>query len=333
MEIQALGYLGFGAGDLEDWADFATARLGMQAVDRGAGLRAFRMDDRRQRLVADAAMPAGTRYYGWEVADATALDALAARLERAGVAVKRETAALADQRCVSGLISFADPAGNRLEAFHGAQVADTPFRPGRMISGFRCGPLGMGHVLMATTDIAASLGFYRDLLGFRISDFMRTPIQAYFMHVNARHHSLALVEAPVDTLHHLMVELYSLDDVGQGYDLALADGAERVAATLGRHPNDLMTSFYQRTPGDFLVECGWGGRDVDPGAWQPEEMTTVESYWGHHGLMRAVGAPEPPPADRRPGGQVLRAPVHVMDGNYRRMDGVCPWWDAVKAAR
>lgn len=333
MEIQALGYLGFGAGDLEDWTDFATARLGMQAVDRGAGLRAFRMDDRRQRLVADAAIPAGTRYYGWEVADATALDALAARLERAGVAVERETAALADQRCVSGLISFADPAGNRLEAFHGAQVADTPFRPGRMISGFRCGPLGMGHVLMATTDIAASLGFYRDLLGFRISDFMRTPIRAYFMHVNARHHSLALVEAPVDTLHHLMVELYSLDDVGQGYDLALADGAERVAATLGRHPNDLMTSFYQRTPGDFLVECGWGGRDVDPGDWPPVEMTTVESYWGHHGLMRAVGAPEPPPADRRPGGRELRAPVHVMDGNYRRMDSVCPWWDAVKAAR
>jgi catechol 2,3-dioxygenase-like lactoylglutathione lyase family enzyme len=73
MEIQALGYLGFGAENLEDCTDFATARLGMQSVDRGAGLRAFRMDDRRQRLVADASLPTGTRYYGWEVADATAL--------------------------------------------------------------------------------------------------------------------------------------------------------------------------------------------------------------------------------------------------------------------
>src|SRR5690349_2872842 len=107
MEIQALGYLGFGAGNLEDWTDFATTRLGMQAVDRTAGLRAFRMDDRRQRLVADASMPAGSRYYGCEVADAAALDALAMKLERAGVAVQRETSALADQRCVSGLISFA----------------------------------------------------------------------------------------------------------------------------------------------------------------------------------------------------------------------------------
>ena len=72
--------------------------------------------------------------------------------KRAGVAVKREPAALADQRFVSGLISFADPSGNRLEAFHGAQIADEPFRPGRSISGFRTGPLGMGHAVLMVTE-------------------------------------------------------------------------------------------------------------------------------------------------------------------------------------
>src|SRR3954466_6353442 len=98
MEIQALGYLGFGTGKLEDWTDFATTRLGMQPVDRGAGLRAFRMDDRRQRLVADASLPAGTRYYDWEVADAAALDALAAKLERAGGPARSKLSALAALR-------------------------------------------------------------------------------------------------------------------------------------------------------------------------------------------------------------------------------------------
>ena len=127
MEIQALGYLGVGTAKLDDWTSLATGGLGMQAVDGGAGIRAFRMDDRRQRLVLDSTMPDNTRYFGWEVANAEALDALAARLERAGVAVRQEPAALADQRFVSGLISFLDPAGNRLEAFHGAAVADTPF--------------------------------------------------------------------------------------------------------------------------------------------------------------------------------------------------------------
>jgi hypothetical protein len=25
-----------------------------------------------------------------------------------------------------------------------------------------------------------------------------------------------------------------------------------------------------------------------------------------------------------------RSPLQVIDGNYERMSGVCPWWDAVK---
>jgi catechol 2,3-dioxygenase-like lactoylglutathione lyase family enzyme len=164
----------------------------MQAVDRGGDIRAFRMDDRKERLVIDRSLPEGQPYFGWEVADAAALDALAGRLEGAGAAVKREPQALADQRFVSGLISFADPSGNRLEAFHGAQIADAPFRPGRSISGFRIGPLGMGHAVLMVISIEPALAFYRDLLGFRISDYIRKPITAYFLHANPRHHSVAL---------------------------------------------------------------------------------------------------------------------------------------------
>ena len=143
MELQSLGYVGIGGAALDEWSEFATSWLGMQQVEAGRTIRAFRMDDRRQRLVIDREMPEGTRYFGWEVADAATLDALAARLEDAGVALHQEPASLADQRRVGGLVSFADPAGNRLEAFHGQQTADAPFQPGRAISGFRTGPLGM----------------------------------------------------------------------------------------------------------------------------------------------------------------------------------------------
>ena len=176
------------------------------------------------------------------MADAAALDALAARLEAHAVPVRREPAALADQRCVRGLISFADPGGNRLEAFWGAAVADEPFRPGRSISGFRTGPLGMGHAVFHVKNIDDLLGFYRDVLGFGVSDYILTPFRAYFLHVNPRHHTVALIETGKQDLHHLMVELYSLDDVGQGYDIALGE-PERIATTLGRHPNDCVTSY------------------------------------------------------------------------------------------
>jgi 2,3-dihydroxybiphenyl 1,2-dioxygenase len=326
MSIQALGYLGVGSDKLDDWTQFATNWLGMQEVDRGDGVRAFRMDDRKQRLVIDRALPEGQRYFGWEVADAAALDALAVRLEGVGVAVTREPVALADQRFVRALISFQDPAGNRLEASHGAQIADEPFRPGRNINGFRTGVQGMGHALMLVPDAQVALAFYRDVLGFRISDFMREPVNAYFLHVNPRHHSIALVQAPVNRMHHLMVELYSLDDVGQAYDLTMQE-PERVVATLGRHSNDLMTSFYQRTPSDIYVEYGRGGREVDDAVWQPRAVETLASYWGHKGLFEALGDDHPPL--KRP---TERAPLQVIEGNFQRMTGVCPWWDAVKGS-
>src|SRR5262245_22761198 len=142
VTVQAMGYFWIGTSKLDDWTGFATGQLGLQAVDRGGAMRAFRMDDRKQRLIADGGLPDGERFFGWEVADAAALDALAARLEKGGVAVRRESAAVADQRCSTEVISFRDPAGNRGEAFHGGQISDEPFRPTRHIGGFRSGAEG-----------------------------------------------------------------------------------------------------------------------------------------------------------------------------------------------
>src|SRR5712664_4754467 len=193
MPLQALGYAGFGSAALDDWRQFGTGLVGLQAVERSPSLLAFRMDDRKQRIVIDRSMPDGARFFGWEVADAAALDLLAARLEEAEVDVIAEPLALADVRRVRGLISFRDPAGNRLEAFYGAEIDDTPFSPGRSISGFRTGPLGLGHAVLTVDNIDSMMAFYVDVLGFGLSDCMEKPFRAYFFHVNARHHSLALI--------------------------------------------------------------------------------------------------------------------------------------------
>ena len=88
------------------------------------------MDDRKQRVIVQADEDEGPSFYGWEVADAAALDALAAHLEKCGVKIARGSRALADERRVKDLIVFADPIGNRLEAFHGAEIATEPFKPG-----------------------------------------------------------------------------------------------------------------------------------------------------------------------------------------------------------
>src|SRR5438046_7062453 len=109
MAVQALGYGGFGSAALEDWRQFGTGLIGLQAVERSSSLLAFRMDDRKQRIVIDRALPEGARFFGWEVADAAALEALAARLEQAEVVVRAGPQALADTRRVCALVSIRAP--------------------------------------------------------------------------------------------------------------------------------------------------------------------------------------------------------------------------------
>ncbi|WP_028137726.1 VOC family protein [Bradyrhizobium japonicum] len=283
MALESLGYVGVESTRLEDWEGFATRLLGMQKVDAAAKVRAFRMDDRQQRLVVTGAESDGLGFLGWEAESKADLDELAARLDNAGVAVAKGTRALADERRVADLITFRDPGGHRVEVFHGQEISPDPFKPGRPISGFKTGPLGMGHVVMNVATVDDLLPFYRDLLGFRITDYGLSPYPLYFLHINGRHHSFAMVGSGKRSFHHFMVEMQSFDDVGQGYDLAqLEEG--RIAYTLGRHTNDHMTSFYAHTPSDFFVEYGWGAQVIDPATWQPFETFDGPSLWGHERL-------------------------------------------------
>ena len=56
------------------------------------------------------------------------------------------------------------------------------------------------------------MAFYADVLGFGLLRLIVKPLRAYFFHVNPRHHSLALIETGKNGMHHLMVELFTLDE-------------------------------------------------------------------------------------------------------------------------
>ena len=55
------------------------------------------------------------------------------------------------------------------------------FVPGRPISGFRTGTLGMGHVVLNVESVEDLLWFYQDALGFGLSDYILRPFKAYFL--------------------------------------------------------------------------------------------------------------------------------------------------------
>ncbi len=287
--VTQLGYLGIGVSSLDAWEEFATGVLGLAVGERGAdGSLFLRMDEYHHRLVLHPTGEDDLAYVGWEVAKEEDLEALGERLREAGVEVRWGTDEEARERRVAGLLKFRDPNGIPSEVFFGPLVLfDQPFHSPRPISGFRTGELGLGHFVLAVDSLEASLRFYRDVLGMRISDWVRfevapgIPATFAFFHCNPRHHTLAFwapPQRPQRRLRHFMLQLSSLDDVGTTYYLCQDRGL--ISRTLGRHTNDHMVSFYLRSPSGFEVEYGWGAREVDDSVWQVQ-VHTSGSIWGH----------------------------------------------------
>jgi 2,3-dihydroxybiphenyl 1,2-dioxygenase len=331
--LQSLGYIGLHAKNVDDWAAYGTRLLGLQIVDRSKATLALRMDDRKQRLLINADGDGGVGFLGFEVADATALDSYAAHLETNQVKVARGARALAEERKVRDLIVFSDPAGNRIEVFHGAQVAAEPFQPGRAISGFRTGVLGMGHIVLTAERSDDVIPFYQDVLGFHLSDYFLQPVKVHFFHLNPRHHTLGIIETGKNGVHHMMLEVNFLDDVGQGYDIAQLT-PDIVAQTLGRHINDHVTSFYTHNPSEFMTEYGWGGRSINPDNWTPTEVVEGPSLWGHERLwLPPEGRAVSRALRMKAAAEGLRIPLDVQDGAYKVAPGTCILWDSIGEAR
>lgn len=290
--ISSLGYMRIEATDVEAWRTYALKVLGMvEGKGLTEGALYLRMDDFPARLVIEPSDRDHLSCAGWECPNAAALQDVRDRLAAAGVIYREgKEEEIADRR-VDEMIVFTDPAGNTLEVFHGAALEHR-----RVVSPyghhFVTDEQGLGHVVLTCEDDKAALEFYRDVLGFSLRDSMRLPPQAVgreesddipwlrFLGCNPRHHSLAFLPMPNDTgIVHLMMEVENSDDVGLCLDRALRRKVP-MSATLGRHVNDLMLSFYMKTPGGFDVEYGCEGRTVDDDKWVARESTAV-SLWGH----------------------------------------------------
>jgi len=291
MGVSSLGYVVVEAPDTTAWRRFAVDVLGLVAgPDGGDGSLRIRVDERPFRILI---VPGKTNRFvcsGLEFRDEAALEAAVAGLRSAGVEVTAGSAKDAESRCVRRLVRCADPDGNQLELFVGRALDYAAFASGHGLSGFVTGDMGMGHVVLPAPQLEATRSFYKQHLGFGDTDEMwlqMSPNPAdpklgiYFMHAeNPRHHSVALMGAPVPSgCVHIMLEARTLDDVGLALDRCTAAGAH-VSSSFGKHSNDFMLSFYVQTPGGFDLEFGCGGLQPDWKTWVPT-YSLVPDLWGH----------------------------------------------------
>ena len=289
MTVKALGYVVIQATDMNKWDDFLTNVVGvMSAGEDETGARLYRVDARPFRLRIERGPEDRFLTAGYELTSGS-FDETLEIIRNSGQVVTLASDEEARLRGVDALATTSDPAGNGLEFYHGDSVSDEPFLSPLGIKKFVTGDMGMGHAVFAAPDFRKSHDFYK-AIGFADTDIPAIsptgpdgPIMRFaFMHAsNGRHHSIAIGEMPVPPSRciHIMLEVESLDEVGRAYDRVLAAGCP-VSATIGKHMNDEMVSFYVQTPGGFDLEFGYDGMQINPEDWQPTAHEEV-SQWGH----------------------------------------------------
>ncbi len=287
MSVSGLGYMALNVSDLAAWTDLLTSVFGMQLVRReNSDAIDFRLDDWHHRLSLYPSDSDSVAAVGWELADRDALLKMVAALEKYGVEVSRAEASLTEERQVTEMYQFIDPASTTpTEIFYAPRLEMKPFAPSLGISGYNTGNLGLGHVVYFIGDYEKSHSFYTEVMGFKTSDYIiwdEGEKDATFYHCNQRHHSLAIMPPfgpfkPGD-FNHLMLEANSLDDVGYAYDV-VRDKNIPIMMEMGKHTNDHTNSFYLITPSGFGLEYGCNSRLIGD-EWK---VSTYDSpmLWGH----------------------------------------------------
>ncbi len=279
MDIRALSYVGIETADIDKWESFGTELLGMPASrPNDDDSRLFlRMDERTYRFDIRKGATESLLWMGWEMSSAADLEEAVSELAAAGIKTTRGTADESKERGIVDFVWLNDPAGNRLELFYGQEADFRPLVLTRPMEGYLTGEMGMGHAVIGVKNYKECFDFYVNTLGFRVSDTFKNFIA--FLHCNPRHHSLALVETDEPGLRHIMLETMTIDDVGTAMDIAQKRG--EMTRTLGRHTNDKAVSFYIETPGEWEIEYGWSGQQVDDEVWIVRQLAGPTSLWGH----------------------------------------------------
>jgi catechol 2,3-dioxygenase-like lactoylglutathione lyase family enzyme len=151
----------------------------------------------------------------------------------------------------------------------------------------------LGHVVLNVTDLARSVKFYTQVLGFSVSDvysWEMVPGGMVFMRCNAGHHGVALVGSLTRTsesfeLNHLAFEVATLDEVLRARDHLRRQGVTIDFESRRRAGCQIAVEFHD--PDGHRLEIYWGVDQVgSDGAVRPS------SEWkGGNSLAAAIADP------------------------------------------
>lgn len=215
----------------EALADFYARALGMTVSPLGDGTWLAAGPERR--LVIGGGAARGQPYSAYALADEAQLERYRRHVGERGA----EPIASPSPLFAQGAFAVRDPDG-RLAVFGLAR--DARAKP----AGATALPGRLQHVVVASERFPAMMAFYRDLLGFLVSDTVHVDdgkgglgeVNVCFLRANFEHHSFAVFRAPRSASDHFAVDVASWDDIRRwadhfaGLDVALWWGPGRHGA-------------------------------------------------------------------------------------------------------
>lgn len=229
---------------------------------------------------------------GVGVDDTDDLDRIASRLDALDLTWKRDGDTLRTSEPIAGFRAVVS-VGDRIEQ----EEAPAPQYngPGRITRTGRApvteregsvAPRKLGHVVIGSTDQAATQRFFTDGLGFKVSD--EAPF-ASFMRCSTDHHNVLVQQAPLNFLHHTSWQLEDVDEIGRGATAMLEKDPDRHVWGLGRHHVGSNFFWYLKDPaGNFSEYYSDLDCIVDDALWKPGV------FEGARGLFN--WGPPPPPS-------------------------------------
>jgi catechol 2,3-dioxygenase-like lactoylglutathione lyase family enzyme len=199
-------------------------------------------------LVLQEGSKAGIDYTAYELVPGLSIDAAKKELEARGLSPETVNVPQRGQG-----LRLTDPDGNGVVLIERKRPADA--RPAEVkyssaIPGFH--PRKFGHVNYLTANAERFIAWYVDKLGFKITDRIGT--EGCWLHVNADHHVLAVLEKGYNHIHHVAFELVDWGEFRVAFD-HLAQNKRPIVWGPGRHGMARNLFSYFRMPEeDLFVE-------------------------------------------------------------------------------
>ena len=240
--VKQIGHATFETRDIERAVDYYTRYLGLTVVERDGDTVFLACPSDFHSVVIKKGSAAAVTRLALQLAPDVDLDAFAAQTAAKNVALRRSSDTGPQTPVV---LTVTDPSGLEVDLFPARPVSQQR-PPNEGVT-----PRKLGHTAFFTPNIQATMQFYTEVLGFRVSDWIGDFF--VFMRCNPDHHTVNFLSGPQRGLHHIAFELNDWNHVKEACDLLSQHDLDLIWGP-GRHGPGHNIFTYHLNPDGFAIE-------------------------------------------------------------------------------